>query len=454
MKTQARDITDKISGDVDAHTALLTLEAMRLGVVPATDLETYTVGRSTELGLVDGDLGRVEEGSGAVRAFLGEYGAGKTHLLELIGEEASARNFVTARVVLNPDETAPSHPKRVYRQLVRSLSYPDAATGPGRGLEPLLEKAAVCDEVLETLFVTERTKSREVLDEGAHLYLTPALRYFRAIGLGEDNGRPLRDEGLGDVERQRGLTHLLNWIEGHPTISNTEIDDVLRKMVGRQGRIFSMMDYRPWSRIYGYILSGLASLVQLVGYRGLVVLIDEAEFYSLLSSENREYAQILFKALSWASIGGEETPVPFSKDDLDLGGMGILQDLPPRYGDGGGLYTVFAMTPNEEGTDALAEAVPRECIAELSRLEMTDYRRLARRVTGHYRRGRPDGDIDDRHEEALCSLVAGLLQSGYVDSPRQAMKFIVEFLDLATFRRDEMKRVIGELREMYGGRRR
>ena len=447
MNSKAPHITDQLD---DAHTALLTLEAMRLGVVPCTDLETYTVGRAKEMALVDEDLQTVDDDGGAVRAFLGEYGTGKTHLLELIRERAASENFVTARVVLNPEETAPSHPKRVYRQLVRSLQYPDQPTRLGRGLVPLFERAATDDGALEQFHVTEPVKTREVLDDGAHLYLTPALRYFRAIGLDEDNGRRRKNVDLSDEDRDYGLTLLLNWIEGHPTISNREIDDILRKMIGRQDQIFSMMDYRPWARIYGYILSGLASLIRRVGYRGLVVLIDEAEFYSLLSSQNREYAQILFKALSWASVGGDQVPVPFSREELELGGMGILQDLPPSYGDGGGLYTVFAMTPNAEGMEALEGAVPKGQIAELSRLAMDDYRQLARRVTGHYRRGRPDADIAEKMEDALCKLVSGLLHSGYVENPRQAMKFVVEFLDLTTWRRDDMKQVVADLRQMYG----
>ncbi len=439
---------DAIGGHLDAHSALLTLEALRLGVVPEADLDAYTVGRTEEMAIVDADLERTEGGKGAVRAFLGEYGTGKTHLLELIRERSLARGFVTARVVLNPDETAASHPKRVYRELVRSLEYPDQAVGEHRGLMPLLERAATNDEVFDQFCVGRRELSREILDEGAHLYLTPALRYFRSIALGEKNGRRLKNEALEDEERDYGLTLLFNWLEGHPTISNQEIDDVLRRMVGRQDRVYSMKDYRPWARIYGYILSGLATLVQKVGYRGLVVLIDEAEFYSLLSSQNREYARILFKALAWASVGGEDGPVPFSKDELDLGGYGILQDLPPRYGEGG-LYTAFAMTPNTQGVEALSEAVHTEGIDELSRLQLEDYRDLVAAVSRHYRRARPDEEIGDKLEAALSKVVSGLLHSGYIENPRQAMKFVVEFLDLCVFRRDDMKQVVGDLRQMY-----
>ncbi len=426
-----------------------TLEAMRLGVVPDTDLSAYTVGREMELELVAEDLKRVREEGGAVRAFLGDYGAGKTHLLELIREGALNQGFVTARVMLNPEETAPSHPKRVYRELVRSLEYPDLAGQTALGLRPLLERACQDEDTLDAFQVTSSGRAREELDDGAHLYLTPALRYYRAIAHAQKNpGRRLIADEIDDDEREEALTLLFHWLEGHPTISNTEIDDELRGLVGRQGRIYSMKDYRPWARIYGYLLSGLSRLCTTAGYEGLVVLVDEAEFYSLLSSANREYARNLFKALAYASVG-DDGMVPFSREELDLGGMGILQDLPPRYHDESGLYTIFAMTPNAEGIEALQRAIPDEVITEIGRLEMDTYRQLVGRVTDHYRQARQDAEIPDAVEQALAKVVAGLLHSGFVENPRQAMKFIVEFLDLATTRREAMPEVIADLREMY-----
>lgn len=67
----------------------------------------------------------------------------------------------------------------------------------------------------------------------------------------------------------------------------------------------------------------------------------------------------------------------------------------------------------------------------------------------YYRRARPESIIDERVVGALGKVVAGLLGSGYVENPRQAMKFIVEFLDLATHRPHDMKRVVQDLRGLY-----
>lgn len=432
------------------------LEAMRLGVVPQSSIDPYTVGRDEELAMVQSDLERAKTRGGAVRAFLGGYGAGKTHLLELIAEHARQQNFLVSHVVLNPEETSPSHPKRVYRELLRSLRYPDRADlGDGQSLRPLFERALENPEAMQAFCVDFRGKPRDAMGLGAHLYLTPALRYFQHLSEGAR---------LGDEAREYALTLLFDWLEGHPTIGTMELNDELRGLLGNKGHIFSMKDYRPWARIYGYLLSGISQLARHVGYNGLVVLVDEAEFYSLLSSDNREYARILFKALAWASLGADADLLPFSRDELNLGGNGILQDLPPQYGanflperaqkfaatiPGPGLYTVFAMTPNDEGIEALGEAVPVEQTAELRALTLEDYQALVARVFAQYGRARPELSIDPRLVGALGKVVAGLLGSGYVENPRQAMKFIIEFLDLATYCPGEMKQVIQDLRSSY-----
>jgi hypothetical protein len=418
-----------------------TLEAMRLGVVPRGNIESFTVGRDDEMTTVDRDLDRVHERGGAVRTFLGDYGTGKTHLLQLIAHRALDRNFLVGRAVLDPEESPPSHPKRVYRDIVRSLQYPGRAGGHRRSLEPLMREAIASDDARQRFSVDETGRSRARLDQGAHLYLTPALRYLEALEA------PAIDADASDY----GRSLLFDWLEGHPTISNTEIDKILPRIAGRKDRIYSMKDYRPWARIYGYMLSGIATLARSSGYAGLVLLIDEAEFYSLLSSENREYARTVFKALAWASTGAHEQALPFDESELDLGGMGILKDLPAQYAPDAGLYTVFAMTPHEEGIDALSRAVPDSLVDEIEHLDAGDYRTLVARVFACHQRARPDSDLDERHLAALTKVVSSLVAHAYIDNPRQAMKFVVEFLDLATTRRDQIKDAIAQLKAMYLG---
>jgi hypothetical protein len=453
---------------VSERDAALTLEAMRLGVVPSADLSAYTVGRERELGTVDEDLARVAAEGGAVRGFLGDYGAGKTHLLELIRARALAKGFLVAEATLDPSETSPSHPKRVYRALVRSLVYPDRPHEEGLGLRPLLEKGSGSEAAAERFrtVATGRRAVAERLTEGAHLYLTPALQYMARLTVPARRGRkePRAGRGAGSAAtgggvsgrgaaevRAVGRSLLVDWLEGHPTLSNQVIDAALSRALGRHDTIYSLLDFRPWARIYAYLLSGLSVLARSVGYSGLVILLDEAEFYSLLSAENRGFAQTLFQALSFAAVGGSDAgateALPFDEEALSRGGYGIQQTLPAAYDRRAGLYTVVAMTPNPDGLEALYQAVPRGRVAELAPLSGDDFVALSERVCAYYAGARPDWELPGAIVAPLGKVLTGLIGAGFVENPRQAMKFIIEFLDVVRFHRDRVGQVIRSLSE-------
>ncbi|MFU8804338.1 MAG: BREX system ATP-binding domain-containing protein [Bradymonadaceae bacterium] len=445
----AEPVPEQVMGTRDATSSLLALEAMRLGVVPAHDLDAYTVGREAELRAVDSDLDEVDAHGGAARVFLADYGVGKTHLLELVQEAALKRNFLTARVVLDAREMAPSHPRRVFHGLMRTLRYPDRPFEDGRGLGPLLDRALLSDDVRRDFHLDGWSRDANLpalLDEGMHLYLSPALIYLDAIS---DEGRLRKDRvDAWDEEsyRQDARQLLLTWLEGSPTESNKAIVEHLSALRGPFPHLYSLMDYRPWARIYSYLLSGIAALARAVGYGGLVVLFDEAELYSLLSTQNRDYAKFVFKSISCASLG--QDAVPFDADELNLGGYGILQDLPPRYGDAAGLYSVFAMTPNADGLETLHEAVPASRISELERLGSEDYAELARRVCDFYASSRPDWRLHSEAARELEFILVAMTESGHITNPRQAMKLLIEALDIHRHFPDRARGVIRNLQSL------
>jgi hypothetical protein len=420
VPTEARFVPGRLPRD---RRAQRMIETMRLGVVPSTEPSAYTVGRDLELGLVAEDLDRTVSTGGEVRTFLGDYGTGKTHMLELAKHAALEKGFVTAEVVLNPDEAAPSHPKRVHRAMMRSLLYPDRPEETGLGLRPLLERGASDAGIREQF--------------AEHVYLNPALAYTKAYL--DQRG----DASVGELEAAMGL--LLAWLEGHPTHYTGNVDATLARALGRRGRIYSLRDYRPWARIYGYLLSGISALARASGYAGLAVFVDEAEFYALLSRENRSFARTLFKALAFAAVGEER--LPFETSELEHGGYGLLKQLPPRWGDAPGLYLVVAMTPDESGLDALEMALPLDSIRELTPFGETEYTELVASVLRFYGSARPEMRLPEGLIGPLSKVVVGLVRRGIVANPRQAMKFAIEFLDIAYFRPEMVGRVINEIRD-------
>jgi len=454
---EAAEITG-VHLEADAEAAARTLEAMRLGVVPAVHLDAYTVGREAELATVDRDLAEAIATGGAVRAFLGDYGTGKTHLLELIEGRARAANMLCARVTLDPTEVPPSHPKRVYRALVQGLRYPDIPGDECLGLAPLLDRALGSAAARGAIGVGAGAARA---DE-AHLYLSAALSAWGLIReladtpsaspaqvarwrIPEDAAHLSRDAYLERCQRD-----LLDWLEGHPTVHTSDLNRRLYALPERLPRLYSLKDYRPWARIYGYLLSGIATLARAVGYAGLCVLLDEAEFYALLSGDDRRYARTLFKALTFAALGDRaeaEGELPFDAEELAMGGQGIQKRLPPRFGAAPGLYVAFAMTPAPEGREAIDGALPEGRIHDLSPLVDSDYQELCRRVAAFYVRANASTGLTSAHVDAFGQVTAALVRLGVVDSPRPAMKLLLELLDLMRHRPDQMPRVVRQLRD-------
>lgn len=393
---------------------LQTLEALRLGVVPRQEPEQLTVAREAELELIAQDLKEAPE-QGAARVFLGDYGTGKTHLLELLEHQALAQSFLVSRVVLDEEEVPPSHPQRVYRALCRGLRYPDASN---QGLELLLDKA----DVPAKFFKKENPLY--------HHYLSPVLQYWRAL----DPEDGLREE-------------LQEWIEGQPSQSSQELEARLRQRTRVRGqRLFALKDYRPWAHIYGYLVGGLAWLAQRSGYKGLVVLFDEAEFYALLSSTGKEFADLVFGYYATAALGAERSR--FRLDAAKRGGQAIHRSFPPLYQPQQPLYCAFALTEDPWGVGALRNLVGEERLHRLTPLKLKDYQALCLKVVDLYRATYAECKVGSEVQNPMGQVVYRGVERGVLGNPRQVLKFVMEMLDFSRLRRPEVGEFVAEVMEL------
>ena len=399
----------------DPCPALQTLEAFRLGVVPHEGTEWTTVGRDVELALVANDLAEAAV-HGSARVVLGDYGTGKTHLMECIEKMALEQNFLVTKVVLDRDQVSPAHPKRVYRELVRRLIYPDDSDA--FGLAPLFDKAIQQD--LSSFLKRS--------DKAYHHYLSPTLAYYREL-----HGR-----------ESETLAYLLDWIEGNSEVSNLELEQNLRSLVGLRGhRFYALKDYRPWAHIYTYLVGGLAYLAKLSGYAGLVVLFDEAEFYSMLNQSGQTFADLLFGYYCALSLGSEG--VRFDLDRAKRGGHAVHQSFPPIYGEQHPVYCVFAMTSDPAGAHALRSIVGTERMHELRALSLADYQEMCRRVVDVYKVAHPEFSVGAEVQNPMGQVVYRGVQGSTLSNPRQVLKLIIEMLDFSRLRRDKIGEFVKEV---------
>lgn len=428
-------------GEEGEFVALRVLEAMRTGVV-GERVELYTVGRLKEMALIDEELKTID--NGAVRVFLGDYGAGKTHMLECLEAKALRSGCLTARTALNSKDISPSNPSRVYKSLMLNLVYPDHSGK--EGLAPLFVAA----------YKRGLTKEWQK-KENFHAYISRVLHFFDVF-MSNLEARASGDESISAEllnAQEKAVRHLLDWLEGqNPKQVTKELNlSVMKAFPGTSMRYYTLpalKDFRTFSHIYCYIWSGLAALARQVGYKGLALLLDEAEMYNILDVRNRRFADTMFAYYSLLALGPESVN---GLDSRSRGGYRNHRSLPPVYNPGGkayqsGIYCAFAMTLDDgEGFSSLKRHLDAYCFSVLSQPTDEDYKTLCSIVIGMYRRAYPDFQCADAAAEYMGRLVFKAVQKNALTGSRQMLKCIIELLDYARLCNKELAAYVHEMND-------
>ncbi len=440
-------------GDEGCLLALRLVEALRTGVSPGQWAHLYSIGRDSELALVDSELAQCHDG-GAVRVFLGDYGSGKTHMLDLVKERALQDNFLVARAVLDEVEVVPSHPQRVYRALVDNLAYPDC--DDAEGLYHLFKRAVTAHQLLNSEVSSDadedtvafiKSLDRERLTgmfsrsgKYFHHYLSPALAYFECLTSPKHALDPMSDE-LVD--------HLLNYIEGRSVVSNKELNDMLRLHTRfNPGHIFAVRDQKTLAHLYAYLLGGIAALAKAVGYTGLVLLLDEAEMTGLLSHQAQALAELLFGYYSAMAVGAEG--VRFDVSRAPRGGQRIHRSFSPVFCTPSNVYCIFAMTNEDKGLSLLKNIIKDGCFSNLACIRAEDCRKLCRSLVDLYLMAYPQVSLGSDIEKPMGELVYRGVANGRFGTPRLILKFIIETLDMSRLCRSQIVEFVREFKERIG----
>jgi hypothetical protein len=252
--------TPKLSKRVS--TALLN--ALSAGVVPRVGLDCIAVGRERELQVILQDLEQVAAGGAAFRIVVGRYGAGKSFTLQLMRNMAMEQGFVVADADLTPERRLAGSggcSVATYRELMKSLatkSRPD-----GGALAIVLERwiAAIQTQVAQAanLKPTDagfdehvEAKIREVVKEVSDL--VNGFEFANVI-IAYWNGYRQDD----DPQKAAAL----RWLRGE-FATKTEARSALGVRV--------IIDDENW---YDY-LKLMARFVADIGYKGLLIILDEA----------------------------------------------------------------------------------------------------------------------------------------------------------------------------------
>lgn len=250
------------------------IASLRAGVVPRLGQQHIQVGRVAEVRNMLNDLDRVTDGGAACRFVIGEYGSGKTFFLQLMRSVALERRLVTVHADLSPDRrlhAASGQARGLYAELMRNLatrSRPD-----GGALASVVERF-VTGAISEANAAGDRPDDAIASRLAALSELTGGYDFAAVVGAywrGYDSG----DERL--------RTDAVRWLRGEFT---SRVD--ARAALG----VRTIVDD---ATVYDH-LKLMACFVQLAGFGGLLVCVDEmVNLYKLAGSaaRNANYEQVL-----------------------------------------------------------------------------------------------------------------------------------------------------------------
>lgn len=255
------------------------LSSLSAGVVPRAGAPYVAIGRKEEIGAFLSDLETVSEGGAAMRFLIGRYGSGKSFLIQLVRGYALERDFLTADADLSPERRlygTGGAGVATYRELMKNLASkasPDGGALPkiiARWISTLQGEIGVdaANDGALTARICETLRDVEFM-VGGFDFARVIIAYYRAY-LG------------GDDEK---MSACLCWLRGEFSTKGEA-----RKALDIPVSV--IIDDDNW---YDFIKLW-AVLARKIGYRGLVVFIDECvNLYKIVHRVSREnnYEKIL-----------------------------------------------------------------------------------------------------------------------------------------------------------------
>ncbi len=257
------------------------LASVSAGVVPRAGAPYIAIGRQDEIAALLSDLERMDEGGGAMRFLIGRYGSGKSFLIQLIRGYALERDFITADADLSPERRlygSGGSGVATYRELMKNLA--SKASPDGGALPKLI--ARWIGQMQDELIAEGVSPDDARFDEHMARKVSDTMRELEFLVGGFDFARVITAyyrAYLSDGEEARlRMSACLRWLRGEYA-TKTEARGDLGFPVS------VIIDDDNW---YDF-LKLWAALVRKMGYRGLVVFIDECvNLYKIVHRVSRE----------------------------------------------------------------------------------------------------------------------------------------------------------------------
>jgi hypothetical protein len=261
------------------------LQSLGGGIVPRVGQQHIQVGRVNEVGALVEDLERVNEKGSSIRFVIGEYGSGKTFLLQLIRSVAMEKRLVTAHADLTPDRrihATGGQAKALYAELMRNLST--RSRPEGGALPSVVER-----------FVSTALADAKAGGISAEQQIGKRLGALTEMVGGYDFAEVIaaycRGHETGDEALQAAA---IRWLRGEYATKTEARRDLGVRTIVTDANVYDQLKL-------------LARFVRLADYAGLFIFLDElVNLFKLANTQARtsNYEQIL--RIVNDTLGGSE----------------------------------------------------------------------------------------------------------------------------------------------------
>ncbi len=378
-------------------------ESLRKGLVPERGMDAFAVGIEPQRGEVQRQLELAESGEGTIKFLRGGYGCGKTFMAKLAILDAQSRGFATSFVVVSDNDLRFHRFDDVYRKVMTELG---TASCPRGAIGDILDRWI--GQVEETLIAAGEDEDAPDFDDKVQRRLDEDLASLTGGRAPQDFVRVI--QAIFACKQRGELSEagaLISWLCGSGNVAASA-----KSVAGIKGEITSRdaLDY----------LRGVVEIVKAAGYKGLLIVIDEAETILRMRSDSRHKSlngirQIADAAGSYPGLLWLFTGTP---DFFDS-----------RHGVGG-------LTPLHDRIRFLKQgrfASPRQAQLELTPFDNDRLRAVALRLREIYPardRGRLESRITAEYINRLVAEVTKGFKGDVGVVPRQFLREFVMQLDL------------------------
>ncbi|ACY13240.1 BREX system ATP-binding protein BrxD [Haliangium ochraceum] len=246
------------------------IESLRSGLVPERGIDAFAVGVDKERGELQRQLDLAASGEGAIKFLRGGYGCGKTFMARLALLDAQARGFATSFVVVSDNDLRFHRFDDVYRKVVGELA---TASCPRGALGDILDRWIGGIEA--GMIAAGADEDADDFDQQVRKRIDDDLMSLTGGQVPADFVRVVQT--VFDLKQRGEVAEagaLISWLSGSGNVSAGA-----KKRAGIKGDIGSRdaLDY----------LRGVLAIVKKAGYKGLVIVIDEAETILRMRKDSR-----------------------------------------------------------------------------------------------------------------------------------------------------------------------